>query len=129
MVIGMGAKRSKRMQNGNQISQTAIADLSTLLTIPRAVDHVTHETALQIKESANQLLSGAQIVADRMHELADAVSEHGRIAAEEVSRFCEDAKHTLEVMAVLQDRLNGKELPDRTSEVVQPKNTNQYEQN
>ena len=95
-----------------KLPQGAIADLTMLQTIPRAVDHVTHEAAVRIKESANELLASAQTVAQKMNELADTIEAHGKIAADNISVFCDDAKHFLETTARLRDRLNGKEEPE-----------------
>lgn len=84
-------------------------DAQLLGMVPQAVDQISADAATQIEGTAKQLVENAQLVAEKLQKLAEAIREHGRIAEEHVSKFCGDAKHILDVAARLQTRLLGEE--------------------
>ncbi len=84
-------------------------DINKLLALPLAVDHVSQQTASRLREVAQELLREAQNIVAKLSELADAFEGHGKLAADNAARFCDDAKHFMETAVRLHDRLNGKE--------------------
>jgi methyl-accepting chemotaxis protein len=71
----------------------------------RAVEQIGSAASAEIDKAAQELLAEAQKVADNLHDLAEAIREHSRIAGEHVAAYCAHSTNVLETVRKLQEGL------------------------
>jgi hypothetical protein len=71
----------------------------------QAVDKIGLTTAEEIERTAEQVLSGANEVADELRRLSVAIREHSKVAGDHVTAFCNKATTVLDVIRDLQDKV------------------------
>lgn len=74
----------------------------------KAVDQIGERAAAEIDEAATQLRAGAEEVAGRLEQLAEAIREHSRIASEHTACFVGKATQVLETVRALDAGLRQK---------------------
>jgi hypothetical protein len=77
----------------------------------QAVDRIGAATSEEIEKTADEIMSGATEIAEKLRALAAAIREHSKIANEHVTGFCNKATTILEGVRDLQQKLevNGSE--------------------
>jgi hypothetical protein len=71
----------------------------------QAVEKIGLSTSEEIDKTADELVRGANQVADELRRLASAVREHSKVAGDHVTEFCNKATTVLEVVRDLQDKV------------------------
>lgn len=80
----------------------------------QAVDRIGAATAEEIEKTADEIMSGATEIAEKLRALATAIREHGKIANEHVTGFCSKATSVFEGVRDLQRKL---EVDEREAEI------------
>jgi hypothetical protein len=70
-----------------------------------AVDKIGLATSGEILNVADELLRGANEVAEKLRHLASAIREHSEVAGDHVTTFCNKATTVLEAVRDLQERV------------------------
>jgi hypothetical protein len=70
-----------------------------------AVDRIGMEACGEIEKTADDIICGANEVADNLRKLATAIREHSKVASVQVTDFCNKATAVIEGVRDLQDRL------------------------
>jgi len=79
----------------------------------QAVDRIGEAAAEEINEAAGELIRGANEIAAKLRELAEAIRGHSKIAHEQVADFCDRATSVLDGIRDLPGRLGKTEYdPD-----------------
>jgi hypothetical protein len=71
----------------------------------RAVDRIGEAAAEEINEAADELIRGANEIAAKLRDLAEAIKGHSKVAHEQVTVFCDRATSVLDGIRALQGRL------------------------
>jgi hypothetical protein len=71
----------------------------------QAVDRIGAATSEEIEKTADEIMSGATEIAEKLRALAAAIREHSKIANEHVTGFCSKATAVLEGVRDLQQKL------------------------
>jgi hypothetical protein len=74
-------------------------------TTIKAVDRIGLVASDQIGQTADEVVRGANEVADNLRTLASAIRGHSKIAGEHVAEFCNKATSVIESMRDLQARV------------------------
>jgi hypothetical protein len=70
-----------------------------------AVDRIGLAACVEIEKTADDIISGANEVADNLRQLATAIHEHSEAASMHVTDFCNKATTVIEGVRDLQDKL------------------------
>ena len=71
----------------------------------QAVDRIGEAAAEEINEAADELIRGANEIAAKLRELAEAIRGHSKIAHQQVAVFCDRATSVLDGIRDLPGRL------------------------
>jgi methyl-accepting chemotaxis protein len=74
-----------------------------------AVDQIGDHAATEIEHTAKQIRDGADDVARRLEQLAEAIRSHSKIASEHTAAFVDKTTQVLETVRALDAKLQKKE--------------------
>ena|ERR1700730_6215666 len=72
-----------------------------------AVDRIGWAASVEVEKAADDIICGANEVADDLRKLATAIREHSKVASVHVSDFCNTATTVMESIRDLQHRFLG----------------------
>ena len=85
----------------------------------QAVNRIGAATSEEIEKTADEIMRGATEIAEKLRALANAIREHGQIANEHVSGFCNKATSVLEGVRELHLKLEIHESEAKEDDAAQ----------